>query len=357
MYLFRFSNSLTELFASFCSVNNNYQLIEIYFLIRIDVWYYGVVTELKQNQNLSVMLVTNKALIGYRCKYHQLASAPNMSQSLNYITLRYCLINDDVANVLSSYFTNSHNLERLYITDCRFETDQALLVILQALAKNSQFRIIDLNKNRMTKIAAKDLANLVKDNPHLEELLLSGNDLRSSVAIVLKALMGNLGLKKINLNKNKITGQVAEDLANIIKNNPGLQHVALSGNDLKLTVVVILQALAEISQLGFLDLSTNNMTELVAENLANVIKSNSGLEELNLSDNDLKSSAVIILQALTKHSHLKVLDLSRNNITGEIADDLATAIKNNTGLRHFSLAGNYLNSKSIVILQALANTA
>ena len=74
------------------------------------------------------------------------------------------------------------------------------------------------------------------------------------------------------------------------------------------------------------------MTGQVAEDLANVIKNNSGIEELYLYDNDLKSSATVMLRALKENSQLKVLNLSSNNMTGQVAEDLANVIKNNSGL-------------------------
>jgi len=64
---------------------------------------------------------------------------------------------------------------------------------------------------------------------------------------------------------------------------------------LKESAIVILQALKENSTLKLLCLNNNNITGQVVEDLANVIKNNSGLEKLYLSNNDLKASAVLIL--------------------------------------------------------------
>ena len=44
------------------------------------------------------------------------------------------------------------------------------------------------------------------------------------------------------------------------------------------------------------------MTGQVAEDLVNVVKNNSCLQQLILSDNDLGSSAIVILQVLKDHS-------------------------------------------------------
>ena len=314
LYLFGLGSDWTKLFVSLCSIDTNDQLTEMYLLDKngFDTSYYKIVTELKQNQNLSVIVVSSKALVGYRCKYHQLANAPNIDQSLLYVVLMNCFISDKMAHILSSYFINFHSLKKLYIASCQVESDQALIAILQAL-KTSQLQTLDLNNNNMTGKVAEHLANVIENNSDLEELCLSNNDLKSSTIVILQALKRHFHIKNLNLSKNKMTGLVTEDLANIIKNNSDLQNLNLSDNDLKLSAVLILQALTEISQLTVLNLNSNNMTGQVAEDLTNVIKSNPGLQQLHLSDNDLKSSAVVILQALKYNSRLDILDLSRNN--------------------------------------------
>ena len=48
-----------------------------------------------------------------------------------------------------------------------------------------------------------------------------------------------------------MTGQVPEDLANVIKNNSGLQQLCLSANDLRSSTIVILQALKDHPNLKF----------------------------------------------------------------------------------------------------------
>ena len=111
----------------------------------------------------------------------------------------------------------------------------------------------------------------------------------------------------LDLDSNRMTGEVAEDLANVIKNNPDLQKLYLSNNNLGPSTIIILQALKENSRLQILHLNNNNMTGEVAEDLANVIKTNSHLEQLGLESNNLGSSAIIILQALKENSKLQIL--------------------------------------------------
>ena len=187
-------------------------------------------------------------------------------------------------------------------------------MILQALRDHSKLIGLGLNSNNMTGQVAEDLANVIKSNLGLQTVILSDNDLRSLAIVILTVLKYHFKLTVLNLNNNNMTGQVAEDLANVIQNT-GLEQLYLSNNDLRSSAIVILEALKDHSKLKVLDLSNSNMTGQVAEDLANVIKNNSGLQKLALSANDLRSSAIVVLQALKDHSKLTVLSLNSNNMS------------------------------------------
>jgi len=255
---------------------------------------------------------------------------------------------EDLAKVIK----NNSGLEKLYLSNNDLKT--SAVVILQALKDISTLKILDLGGNSMTGQVAEDLANVIRNSLGTEELYLYNNYLKGSTIVILQALKENLTLKLLCLNNNNMTRQVVEDLANVIKNNLGLEKLYLSNNDLKACVVVILKALRENSALKILDLGYNSMSGQVAEDLTNVIRNNSGLKELYLSNNELKAFVVLILQALSKNSKLKILNLSGNNMTGQVVEDLTNFIKNNSDLEALYLSYNNLKASAVLILQALS---
>ena len=260
-----------------------------------------------------------------------------------------------VAEDLAIVIKINPGLEHLHLSNNDLKS--SAVVILKVLHENSKLKTLNLSGNNMTEQVAEDLAIVIKNNSGLEHLHLSNNDLKSSAVVILKALQGNSKLETLNLSGNNMTGQVAEDVAFVIKNNPSLEHLHLYNNDLKSSAVVILKALQGNSKLITLNLICNNMTGQVAEDLAIIIKNNSGLEHLHLSNNDLKSSAVVILKALQVNSKLKTLNLSGNIMTGQVVEELAFVIKNNPSLEHLHLYNNDLKSSAIVILKALQGTS
>ena len=408
-YLLHCTSNWTKVFVSLCSIENNTsdQLIEVYLLDKNtqDNLYHQIVAELEQNLSLSVMLVSDNTLVGYRINCNQLTNALIMNGSIESVILRDCLISDDIANILSSHFVKYHNLKHLCITDCTIESNQPLLLgILQAISKHSELMglnvscsnintqdleavviksqltlkhlslaynnigssvvgilqtltkldILNLNSNKITGQKAKDLANIIEKNSDLEHLDLGNNDLGSTAIIILQALKDNCKLKTLNLDNNNMTGLVAEELANVIKNNSNLEHLNLKSNDLGPTATnLILQALKESCKLKTLNLNDNNMTGEVSEELANVIKNNWSLAKLYLSDNDIKSSATVIFKILKENTMLRELHFNNNFMTGEVVEGLASVIKNNSNLKQLSIADNDLKSSASVILQAL----
>ena len=357
----------TNLFASLCNTDNSDQLIEIYFSdknMKFDT-YCQLIEALKENQNLSVMLRSSNSLVGYRTNHRQLTDALNNNKSLQYITLRYCLIDKDIATTMSYYLKNSNCLRNLSVTNSKFSNDPeqlctannrlglAAIMTPQALQEHSRLKNLNLSDNNLTAHVAEDLATITKNNPGLNKLYLSNNSLKTSVAIILKALKEKSFLKKIHLNNNVITEEVVEDLAAAIRNNSSLEELCIGSNRLGLSAVMILQALQEHSRLKVLNLSGNNLTAHVAKDLATIVKNNPGLEELYLFNNGLKTSACVILKALKKKSNLTILHLNNTLMTEEVAEDLAAAIKNNSSLEELCIGSNRLGLSAVMILQAL----
>ena len=146
---------------------------------------------------------------------------------------------------------------------------------------------------------------------------------------------------------------VAEDLADVIKNNSSLEELYLYTNNLRLSVAVILKALKENSKFRVLSLSSNKLTEKVAEELTNFIKNNLSLEKLFLYNNEFKSCTVAILKALNCVKNLKMISLSNNCLTFNpltklTANELQSVI-NNKSITELWIGNNVLENRLLNI--------
>jgi len=226
------------------------------------------------------------------------------------------------------------------------------LAMIQALKRVSSLKKLGLQGNNLSGKVVKDLADVIKSNTSLEEIFLGCNDLQSSMIVVLQALKGISTLKKLDLHKNNMSGDVVNDLAYVIWNNSSLEVLNLMNNKLQSSIAVVLQALQNTTCLKILLLERNYMSGNVVGDLADVIKANASLCTLCLGFNDLKSSAAVVLQAMKKLTQLEILTLS-NSVSISMVDDLAAVIKNNNNLKVISLSNNNLQSSVAVVLQAL----
>ena len=143
----------------------------------------------------------------------------------------------------------------------------------------------------------------------------------------MQALKKNCMLKILNLKNINVNGEVAVDLADVIKNNSCLELLVLKNNNLGPSAIMILQALQENHKLMSLNLGGTNMTGQVVENLADVIRCNPNLKDLYLMNSELKSSANLILTALKETGKLKILMMSNCFLAESTRVELASVIK------------------------------
>jgi hypothetical protein len=148
---------------------------------------------------------------------------------------------------------------------------------------NKSLKILDLSNNNIGKNYIKELAKIIKYNK---------------------------SLTKLNLSKNNIDDQGAEDLSKALKENETLKVLDLSENYIKEVAKIIKYN----KTLTKLDLRMNCVGDSEAKELSNAFKDNKTLKILNLSKNKIsgESSSELICNIFDKNTTLKVLDLQGN---------------------------------------------
>ena len=165
--------------------------------------------------------------------------------------------------------------------------------------------------------------------------------------MVLHALKENSKLKFLNLKGNSMTGEAAEVLASVIKNNCNLEGLFLANNDLKTFGVLILATLKSIKHLKILALSNNFMShDLVTKLTATEFISNNPLiTELWLGGNMLQNGLIDIVLSCTSLKNLQVLELSHNSVSPTDVQHLASLVANTNMLQVLIFSGLILNIK------------
>ena len=256
---------------------------------------------------------------------------------------------DDIATAISC---NVH-LQELNLSSNNLQTS-GTIKIARSLRKILSLTKLYINHNNITHEAADDIAAAISCNTKMKVLDISGNNLKTAGTIeIARSLQRISSLTKLYINHNNITHEAADNIATAISCNTKMEELDVSGNDLKTVgAMKILQHMQQhICTLKKLCISNNNITHEAADDIAAAISCNIHLQELNLGSNNLQTSGIIkIARSLQKISSLRKLYINHNNITHEAADDIATAISCNTKLQKFDISGNDLQSTGAITI-------
>ena len=249
--------------------------------------------------------------------------------------------------------SNCIELEELCIFNNLLQLEA--IYIAKALQKISSITVLRLENNSIPEGAATTLAAAIRVNSCLRKLSLSANRLGSSTVVVVNALKEISTLKELDLNDNKNRSEgLGPAIATVVSTNKSLETLSVKDNGLNDDgVILIAQSLCELSSLKVCNLRDNYITNKAAKALASAISKNTKLEELYLGNNQLQLGTIKIAISLQKISTLKVLDLDNNNITEQAAKQLSIAIKKNTSLENLWLNGNHLRSSVVMVVNAL----
>ena len=223
--------------------------------------------------------------------------------------------------------------------------------IVKALKHSRKLEVLILANNNIPQSAAAAISNIIKLNKSLRVFNIQGNDL--SVEEIIKSLCVISSLQKLNLNNNEIPVDSSKTLASAISQNTGLEELHLSNNNLGEGTLEVAKALQCISSLRILVLENNGIPKESFTQLALELNSNKNLEKLWLSNSNLQSSAIDILQSLSTISTLKLLNINDNQINKEAGEALVSVISHNAGLEELYLSGNNLGEGLLNVMKAL----
>ena len=232
---------------------------------------------------------------------------------------------------------------------CSDYSNSSELLLLKKLCIASKLQ----TKATLVEEAGIALASTLQNNPGLQILHVDNGCLSQSPKHFIKSLKYVNSNNIVDLSNFSLSEEMVSELTSSIKSYTSLEMVYLHNSNLKLSVIILSEVLATVSTLKVLDLQSNGFTEEVGNSLASVIINNKALEVLFLDNNNIGEGAVNIVKALQNINSLKMLGLSNNNLPKEISHELAAAIKSNCYLELLTLSSNNVKSSAIEILQCL----
>ena len=344
-----------------------------YFIVH---YIYALIHDLYVNKKaISVIIVTNEALMGYNCGNELFSYAVNLNLMITAVCLTCCTISNSTFesmkmiscikritvsdSVFSQHFSVSFlsrltKLEDLCLWNNQLQLEARNIIV--GLQKISSLKVLTFQHSKISEELAGDLAAAIKANSSLEKLWLNGNYLGELAVVVIKALREISALNELylcnNVSRHKEKALV---LASAVASNKSMEKLLLKNNNLHDDgVIKIANSVYKYSEkLKVFDLQNNNITEKAAKVLGSAISNSKGLKELYLGNNQLQSGVIKLADGLKNISSLQVLDLQNNKIPEEAAGDLAAAINANHSLEILWLNGNHLGSSLVAIVHAL----
>ena len=258
----------------------------------------------------------------------KLSSIVNLNLSGN-------VLSDYAIEMLASVVTNNSNLKKIELAGCKLN-NTGIIKLFEAMDSGRLTELMDLNLSgsTITGQALNRLFSAIASCKKLKHLELCNCGI-AALKVSHFRILYQLYNSKVFSN-NPISDGYAGDLANLIARNRQLQHLNVSNCSLLSKGV-----LKESAVLLHVDLGLNTLSDQlsnVASEIAALITNNNGIEQLHLphckfQDNDL----TILFEAMKDIVSLKCIDISCNQISGSLYQNVTSVVASNHSLEVFRL--------------------
>lgn len=229
------------------------------------------------------------------------------NKGLKYLNLSYNEIGYTICQMLAPLISNLTTLE---LSHCNL-SPESIKILFSELSPESRLENVNLNSNNnfpLGLLGAVVIGQVLQTNKSIRYLSLDNCSIvDAELEIITSGLMTNYSLVHLTLNSNHITDIGLASLAKVLSHN---------------------------NTLATLYLINNNIAQLSV--LAEVLKTNSGLTKLSFCNNNI-TNVELLAAALAHNTTLTYLSLAYNKIRDEGALALANMLKTNTGLQCLAL--------------------
>ena len=296
--------------------------------------------------------------------------------SLQQLNISHNNITDRGIKVIAEAIRMNSILQNINISKNHISTE-GLLYFMEAVKKNCTLQVVNITHNNVTRSGFTSIKQCINNLQYPIQIIASWNEIVSrSGELLVKSIICTLEesegitedvwsfedydhdhivtclseclkeddiLIELNLSENKIINGRERKIFEAIKNKT-LQKIDASY--LKIHEGLTSDLLKNSKSLKELNISNNEITGNGAKEIATAISINKTLEKLNLSCNMLSDDGVAFISDTLKNNvSLQELNMSRNGITGEGTRKITTAIQVNYTLKQLDLSINKINDE------------
>ncbi|KAI7821867.1 hypothetical protein BC939DRAFT_478060 [Gamsiella multidivaricata] len=313
----------------------------------VDVLYATVISDIHRGNFLQLSDTKLDALIRFL--------AGKDSTTLQTINIKTMVISATDARLLARLVRSSEaaNIRTLKL-DRNTISQDAFKLLFEAFKYNRTITTLSMTRASVDDKAIKAIAKAVEKSTTLKELDLSSNRITAlGCEILCEALVCNRSLTRLCLQSNNFKKPGATPLAMLLRKNRVLRHLNVGSNGLGTEgCVMIAEAVRFNRSLSSLSLDLNEMGALGATAMAIALVSNRNLTYLYIPHNNIGEEGLIkICASLKRNTTLVGLDLELNHIgSGQSIEGmkaLAEVLRTNTSLRDINLSYNILSSEAV----------
>ncbi|XP_056417013.1 NACHT, LRR and PYD domains-containing protein 3-like isoform X2 [Hyla sarda] len=269
--------------------------------------------------------------------------------TVHYLRLESNDLRDTSCTQLASVIRNNPSLKRLVLSDNRLSGRHFIDLVEALCSPACSIEALRLSDNDLPDTSCTQLASVIRNNQSLKILDLSHNRLSGPhFGDLVDALSSpDCRIETLQLGGNNLPNTSCTQLEFVKKNNPSLKRLVLSGNNLsgphRRDLVDALSSPADNIKTLLLD--RKGLSDTSCTQLASVIRNNSSLKTLDLSDNCLYGPHFSeLVDALSSPDcRIETLRLKNNDLPDTSCTQLASVIRNNSSLKTLDLSYNRLS--------------
>ncbi|XP_056421097.1 leucine-rich repeat-containing protein 31 [Hyla sarda] len=256
---------------------------------------------------------------------------------------------------LTQHFSSNCELKSLSLTECSLKAEDGDS-LAHALRKMPKIEFLELSANKELGSAIKNITEELKNCSSLCVLKLRSTGLRQdSISYLSSAFQYWPYLRKLDLSCNKATGGFCAAAARLTAFKRlellDIHQCSLSKDD----VTALTQVIPLLSNLQFLDLSSNKSIGFSSEHLFSRLRFLPKLKSVNISNCTLQKDS---FAGLAEASHylldLEMLDLSWNKCVGGNLKLLFETLKSAIGLQSLLLSSCNLVTQDLAVIASVA---
>ena len=248
---------------------------------------------------------------------------------------------------LNNYLVNIKGLTTINIIGCSFIAQKAVKLVT-AIKNNSKIQELNLSNCRMSANQSWSMLSCIPKLKYLNlsHCLLQPNKTKKIFGILKKMKC----LQHVDLSANNMRSNAIKDVAAMIKNNKYIQSLSLpigiiNKDDLK----IVIQAMQTVSSLQFIDFSTNEIDNDLANDISSLFASSNELE-LNFCGLTLKHSGFQhLMRDFAKLKGIQHLSITDCMFTNENVVYLKSMIGNNHKIRELLISNCKMNDYKVLM--------